>query len=251
MSQPHVNEPDPAATPAADDAAPLMEAGMREEAARSVGKERRMIALLVVIVAGVMVLAHFTPLAAWLEDAQQWKQALRQYGVWSHLGFILVSALVVMVGAPRLSVCGAAGVLFGSAQGFIVSLIGSTLGSYLAFLGVRYGFRRDISSALERRPWLERMLRHPSVLTVFWVRQLMLPGIVLNALLGLSSIRHRTFLLGTLLGYMPLNLAASLIGSAIAKDSLEHSLGQLMAALAVINLAAWLVWRKVRGQQSA
>ena len=49
-----------------------------------------------------------------------------------------------------------------------------------------------------------------------------------------------------LLGYLPLNIALSLVGSGIGKDSLVKTLVQLCAALALINIVGWLVWRKTR-----
>ena len=81
---------------------------------------------------------------------------------------------------------------------------------------------------------------------MFWVRQLMLPGLVLNVLLGVTGVRHRAFLFGTLLGYLPLNIAFSLVGSGLGKDNLELTFKQLMAALALINIVGWLVWRRVK-----
>ena len=72
----------------------------------------------------------------------------------------------------------------------------------------------------------------------------MLPGVVLNAVLGVAETRHRTFLGGTLLGYIPLNVAATLVGSGLGKSSLAQSAVQLMAALAVINVVVWLLWRR-------
>jgi uncharacterized membrane protein YdjX (TVP38/TMEM64 family) len=94
-----------------------------------------------------------------------------------------------------------------------------------------------------RWPWLEPLLKQPSMLRVFWVRQLMLPGIVLNVLLGVTAVRHRTFLMGTVLGYLPMNMAFTLVGSGLGKDSLARTLMQLMAAMGLINVLGWLMWR--------
>ena len=217
-----------------------------EEAARGVGKERRQIVLLVAVVAAFMALAHFTPLKAWLENAQEWKRAVQALGWRGSLGFLGFTALLVALGVPRLSLCGTAGLLFGFAEGLAVSLIGSTLGSYGTFVAVRRGFRRSVTMQAARRPWLARLLKKPSLLKVFWVRQLALPGVVLNAIFGVSEIRHRIFLGGTLLGYIPLNAAATLVGSGLGKASLEQTVLQLMAALAIINLVMWWVWRRFK-----
>lgn len=233
----------------ADSVEALRELG--EEAAQGVGRERRQIVLLVVVVATFMALAHFTPLKAWLENAQEWKRVAQGLGWRGSVGFLGLTAVLVALGVPRLSLCGTAGLLFGFAEGMAVSLIGSTLGSYGTFVGVRRGFRRSVTTQAARRPWLAQLLKKPSLLKVFWVRQLALPGVVLNAILAVSEIRHRIFLGGTLLGYIPLNAAATLVGSGLGKASLEHTMVQLMAALAVINLVMWWVWRRFKQRPTA
>jgi len=217
-----------------------------EEASRSLGKERRQIGFLVLLVATFMGIAHFTPLSGWLDNAQEWKRAIREFGWAGHLGFFLVTALAVMFGVPRLTLCGTAGLLFGFSEGVLLSLFGSTLGSYGTFLMVRRGFRKSVARQAAARPWLGKLLEKPSLLKVFWVRQLALPGLVLNAIFGVTTIRHRIFLGGTLLGYIPLNLAATLVGSGLGKESLKQTAFQLLAALAVINIVMWLVWRRFK-----
>jgi flagellar biogenesis protein FliO len=43
-----------------------------------------------------------------------------------------------------------------------------------------------------------------------------------------------------------LNIALTLVGSGLGKESLAQSLKQVLAALAVINLLAWVVMRMVK-----
>jgi uncharacterized membrane protein YdjX (TVP38/TMEM64 family) len=87
------------------------------------------------------------------------------------------------------------------------------------------------------------LLHDPSVLTVFLVRQLPIAGVVPNLVLGVTPVKHRVFLIGSFLGLLPATVLVSLIGSGLGKPSLLHSLGQLTTALAVLALAAVLVWR--------
>jgi uncharacterized membrane protein YdjX (TVP38/TMEM64 family) len=159
---------------------------------------------------------------------------------------MLVTAGAVMMGVPRLAFCSAAGLIFGFGEGLVLSLVGSTLGSYGAFILSRHGFRRAAEARAEKWPWLKTMLKKPSVTRVFWARQLMVPGIVLNVLIGMTPVRHSRFLLGTSLGYLPLNIAFSLVGSGLGKESITTTMTQLLAAMAVINVAAWLVFRSMR-----
>ena len=155
-----------------------------------------------------------------------------------------------MLGVPRLPLCAAAGLIFGFGEGLVLSLVSSTLGSYGAFVLSRHGFRRAVESRAEKWPWLKKLLKKPSVMRVFWVRQLMVPGLVLNVLLGMTPVKHSRFVLGTLLGYLPLNVAFTLVGSGLGKGSLANTFTQLLAAMAVINIAAWLVYRVMKKQKN-
>lgn len=221
----------------------IEEPQLREEAARSMTKENRKVVLLVLVVGAFMALAHFTPMRAWITNVQTWKNYVRELG-WAADGmFCLACAVAVMIGIPRLPLCAAAGLIFGFSEGLSFSLLGSTLGSYGVFLMTRRGARNAVRERIKNWPWLIRMLEKPSLVRVFWVRQLMVPGIVLNVLLGVTSISHRVFLGGTMLGYLPLNVTFSLVGSGLGKGSLPQTLMQLLAAVGIINIIGWAVWR--------
>ncbi len=219
---------------------------IEQETSRALGKETRQVLTAVLVVAAFMALAHFTPMKAWITNVQSWKGFVREFGWMAHAVFLLVTAGAVMMGVPRLAFCSAAGLIFGFGEGLLLSLVGSTLGSYGAFILSRHGFRRAAEARAEKWPWLKKMLKKPSVMRVFWARQLMVPGIVLNVLIGMTPVRHSRFLLGTALGYLPLNIAFSLVGSGLGKESITATMTQLLAAMAVINVAAWLVFRYMR-----
>ncbi|MCB1275539.1 VTT domain-containing protein [Prosthecobacter sp.] len=219
---------------------------VEQETSRALGKETRQVLLAVLVVAAFMALAHFTPLRAWITNVQTWKTLVHDFGWGAHAIFMAACAGSVMLGVPRLPLCAAAGLVFGFGEGLVLSLVASTLGSYGAFVLSRHGFRRAAESRAEKWPWLKKLLKKPSVLRVFWVRQLMVPGLVLNVLLGMTPVKHTRFLLGTALGYLPLNVAFSLVGSGLGKGSLATTFTQLLAAMAVINIAAWLVYRVMK-----
>ena len=219
---------------------------VEQETSRALGKETRQVLAAVLVVAAFMALAHFTPMKAWITNVQSWKGFVREFGWMAHAVFMIVTAGAVMMGVPRLAFCSAAGLIFGFGEGLLLSLVGSTLGSYGAFILSRHGFRRAAEARAEKWPWLKKMLKKPSVIRVFWARQLMVPGIVLNVLIGMTPVRHSRFLLATALGYLPLNIAFSLVGSGLGKESITTTMTQLLAAMAVINVAAWLVFRYMR-----
>ena len=52
------------------------------------------------------------------------------------------------------------------------------------------------------------------------------------------------------IGRRPLLFAFSLVGSGLGKGNLATTLTQLLAAMAVINIAAWLVYRVMKKQKT-
>ena len=189
-----------------------------------------------------MLIAHSSPLKSWITNVQLWKGYIRELGWLANAAYGLLCVAAVMVGIPRLTLCAVAGLLFGFGEGLAISLVGSVLGSYGAFMLARKWCGTLIRERVGRLSWLKPLLQRPTWLQVFWVRQLMLPGIVLNAMYGLSDILHHTFLLGTFMGYLPLNVAFCLVGSGLGKDSLTKTMVQLLAALAVVNLFGSMAW---------
>lgn len=229
---------------------PVAEAALVEqETSRSMSRENRRVMMLVGVIGLFLVLAHFTPLKSWITNIQEWKLRVDQMGWMAHAAFLMACAGGVMVGLPRLPLCAGAGLIFGFVEGIGLSLAGSVLGSYGAFLMTRAGARHAVLARAERWPWLKKMLEKPSWIKVFWVRQMMLPGLVLNVLLGVTEVAHTTFLLGTALGYLPLNIAFTLVGSGLGKGSLAQSLTQLLGALAVVNIVGWLVWKMAKARK--
>lgn len=235
-----------------NDAAAGAEAELRleQEASASLGKENRRIVIAGAVLAVCMIVVNFTPLRAWLTDVQVWKRWIDGLGFAAHGAFAAMCLIAVMMGVPRLPLCGLAGVLFGFMEGLAASWLGTAAGSYGAFLLARWGGRKTAAAQMEKRPWLEALMRAPSLLRVFWVRQLMVPGMMLNVMFGLTAVRHRIFLAGTLLGYLPLNIAFTLVGSGLGKEKLAHTLVQILAAMAVVNIIAWIVLRLVKRHQA-
>lgn len=222
------------------------EAALTEATVRSIRRENRRVGWLVAAAALLLAVSHFTPLGAWIADIQQAKDWLRSHGWTGRAVFAAACALGVLSGLPRLPLCAAGGLLFGFAAGLPLSWFGTAAGSYGVFLLARTGARRAVLARAASLPWLARLLERPSVLRIFWARQLMLPGVLINALLGVTTVSHRAFWLGTLLGYLPLNIAFSLVGSGLGKGSLAQSLAQLLGALGAVHLLGWLLWRLVR-----
>ncbi len=211
------------------------------------GETRRLLAL-AVLVLGVLLVVHFTPLKAWMDDLRAMKQHIQGYGWKAYAGFWLASVGAIAVGVPRLALCGLAGMLFGFVAGALVALGSGVMGSYGAFLLARWSGRDWAERKLEgANDGLRALLATPSIGSIFVARQLPVPGIMINVLIGVLPTPHRTFLLGTLLGYLPSTAIVALAGSSLGKDNLGVAIAQVSLAMAGLGaFSALLMWLRHR-----
>jgi uncharacterized membrane protein YdjX (TVP38/TMEM64 family) len=211
--------------------APMLDA----KSAPSAGGIARVILLGAVLLAAVLVV-HLTPVSAALADAQRFRAALAELGIWVYPVSIAAIALLIGCGMPRLLLCAAGSVAFGLWPGLVVTQFGSLLGNYLAFLFIRHNGRDWVLQRWPRlRKWAD-MIHDHGIVGVFLVRQLPGHAMLLNACLALSHVKHVDFLIGTLLGSLPEAVPAALVGAGLVKASLMDSTGYLALAGAVVAL---------------
>lgn len=212
-----------------------------DAAAETRGETRRLL-LLALAVLGMLLVLHFTPLKAWMDEAQALKQHIQGYGWKAYAGFALLSIGGIALGVPRLALCGLAGALFGFVGGSLLSLASSVCGSYGAFLLARWSGKdwaeRHLAGATGG---LRSLLAKPSIATIFIARQLPVPGILVNVMIGILATRHRTFLLGTILGYIPSTAIVALAGSSLGKESLGTAITQVSLAMAGLGVLSMLI----------
>jgi uncharacterized membrane protein YdjX (TVP38/TMEM64 family) len=223
---------------------------MLPEQTSDVGKETKRLLIGAAIVTGLVLALHFTPLKQWLLEAQSLKARIAEYGWKAHVVFVLGSVFGIALGLPRLALCGLGGVLFGFIEGFLASQFAGVLGAYGAFLITRlWAPKAWVQRKLANSERLRALLERPSIGTIFVARQLPVPGLVPNVLLGVLETRHTTFLIGTFLGYLPSNLPVALAGSSMAKDSLPRAIAQVsvsMIALGIFSAVILRVRRKIK-----
>ena len=201
-----------------------------------------------VIVAVLIALLYFTPLKQWLAQVQELKSRIDGYGWKAHAVFILGSIAGIALGLPRLVLCGLGGVLFGFVEGLLASQFAGVLGSYGAFLLTRWWAPREwVQRKLAGSERLRSVLARPSIGSIFIARQLPVPGIVPNVLLGVLHTRHSTFLIGTFLGYLPSNIPVALAGSSAGKESLAKAIEQVSLSMLILGVcSALIMWVRRR-----
>lgn len=165
------------------------------------------------IVAGILALWYFLPVAQWIEGFRAWVET---QGIWGHVAFAAIYALATVALAPGLVLTLAAGVAFGLA-GFPTVIAGATVGAGLAFLVGRYFARgwvekqvegnrtfKAIDKAIESEGWKIVGLMRLSPLVPFNLQ---------NYFFGVTPVGFWPYLVTTFFGIMPGTLLYVWIGS--------------------------------------
>jgi len=209
--------------------------------------------LLLVTGLAILLLFHFTAIgSSRIGDLRLVLQELVTQGINERIGFVLVTAILVFAGMPRLLFFGLGGLMMGFTEGFATAMLASIIGSYLSFRFMRWAGRDWISRRFAGKRLVGKIIGiQPNVLPVFMVRQLPVSNVILNACLAMSRVKDHTFLFGSLLGFIPQGAAAALIGSGSSKGRLSEGFADLAAAMAVIaGIALWGYWQKTKRAES-
>lgn len=155
------------------------------------------------------------------------------------LFFTAAAAVLVAIGVPRLLVYPVGGMAFGAWQGLLWAQVGSMLGAYATFLFVRWSGREFILRTFPSLSRYTEFCRRSGIVSVVLSRQLPIPGFFMSLLLGLTSLTHFDFLLGTCVGFLPAAVPATLVGTGFTVISAEES--TLYTLVAIIAFGAFWI----------
>lgn len=195
---------------------------------------------LLVLLAGVLALRFGPP---WLTDPEGVRAFFLAFGPLAAVAFVVVQAAQVVVAPLPGQLLGfVGGLLFGVVVGTALSLLGATIGTYVAVrLARRYG-----------RPAVERLVAPATIdqfdaaverrglLALFLV--FLVPGLPDDAIClvaGLTRLDVRRVLLVSLVGRLPGYALVALAGDRLAGGH-ETDAVALLAVLVVVSLAAYL-----------
>jgi uncharacterized membrane protein YdjX (TVP38/TMEM64 family) len=202
-----------------------------------------------IVLIGATLAIYLLPIKSWLADSAHLRAQLLSLGIWVYPASVLIVAVLVGCGVPRLLLCGLMGAVLGFWWGLCIVQTGTMLGYYAVFLLTRWGGREW---ALRRWPALKKwaqIARDHRYLGVIFLRQLPIHGTIINVGLGLSHAKHRHFLIGTAIGTMPEAIPAALVGAGLVKGSLLASTSYIAAAvagLAVVWIGCGYMMRAMR-----
>ncbi len=150
-----------------------------------------------------------------LPTQTQLRSSFAQYGWWAGIAFAALYAAVTLTPLPKAVFSLAAGVAFGLAQGLLVVMVGATVGATVAFaLARRLG--RDAVARLTGTTVvrIDTLVAEHGRWSVVVARLIpVVPFTALNYLFGLSRVRTRDYLVGTVVGILPGTAAYVTVGS--------------------------------------
>jgi uncharacterized membrane protein YdjX (TVP38/TMEM64 family) len=183
-----------------------------------------------------------------LHDPHQLKAFVHSFGPYAPLAYILVQALQVIIAPiPGGAIEFLSGYLFGVKAGFIYSMVGSILGSWLAFslakIFEKIVVEKFVSPESMRK--FDYLIEHQGVILSFLL--FLIPGFPKDALcyiLGLTPMQLSTFLIISTVGRVPGTLMAIFQG-AKASDGHLKILLILLGVSALVILICWIHHEKI------
>jgi uncharacterized membrane protein YdjX (TVP38/TMEM64 family) len=195
-----------------------------------------------------------------LYDRAQLKAAIRSYGAYSPLAYVFAQILQVVVAPiPGGAVEFLGGYLFGVKLGFLYSMIGLLIGSWIAFSLARIFEKLAVEKFVPpgTRKKFDYLIGHEGVILSFLL--FLIPGFPKDALcyiLGLTPMHLGIFLFMSTLGRIPGTLMACLQGGK-AFDYQYKTLLILLGISALVILIFYIYhdeihhWiKKIKGEKS-
>ena len=182
------------------------------------------------------------------QDHQEFKKVISSYGAYAPLAYILLQVLqVVIAPIPGGAIEFLGGVLFGVKAGFIYSMIGLTLGSWLAFSLARIFEKVAVEKFVseQTRKKFDYLVEHEGVILSFIL--FLIPGFPKDALcyiLGLTPMHLGIFLIISTIGRIPGTLIACLQGGK-AFDHQYYTFGILLGASALVILVFYIYHEEI------
>ena len=155
-------------------------------------------------------------------DLNGLRESLRDFGIWAPLAFIIIYILgtIFIPSTPFMSL---AGILFGFKYGLIYTVISGFLSSALMFFIARKLGKERVEEILKSRHLkfltkYNRRLESGGIWNLIILRLVpIMPFNLLNLLMGVSKIKMRAYMIGTVLGLIPSNIVTVYFGNILAR----------------------------------
>lgn len=197
----------------------------------------------IALLAGLLLLAFAAWLGGWAErlDPASFGALLRESGAWGPLLFVLAFSVGNGLGAPGALFLLPAIAVWPTAQAFLLVWAGAVGAGVVGYLFARTVGRSFVERRLPQRlRELDARASQRAVRTVALVRLALFLLAPAHWALGLSSIRARPFLVGTILGFLPGAAFWTVAGGELLDAVRGTGTGGWLVLLALVLLAAFV-----------
>lgn len=174
--------------------------------------KKRIIILGIFIVLVISIVVHYK-----LYNVSNVRAIVASYGKLAPVIFLALCIIrpVILLPVGLFSVLG--GIMFGSFMGGVYTILGSTVGSIMAYYIARYLGRDFIENLMhDKMKKLDVKCREKGFLVTFLMRVIpILPCDVVSYICGLSNIKMFDFVMGTFIGIIPGTFIYSYFGSSL------------------------------------
>jgi uncharacterized membrane protein YdjX (TVP38/TMEM64 family) len=189
-------------------------------------------------------------------NSVQLQASLNRAGIWAPITYIAVYTVATILVLPSTPLNLTGGAIFGPWLGTLWTSMAAVIAAVVAFAFTRTVGREAIARKLAGR-WqsMDAEMRQGGLFYMFAIRLLpIIPYGLVNFAAGLTSIRFRDYLLGTILGTVPGILPFVLLGSSGLQAVRTGNVLPLMGALGLTALlvggATWYRRRRQSPQKA-
>ena len=186
-------------------------------------------------------------------DREQLQTWLQQMGIWAPIIYVLLYTVGTLLILPSTPLNLTGGAIFNIWWGTLWTTVAAIIAAIVAFAFTRTVGRELIAQKLAGR-WeaIDAEMREGGLFYMFAIRLLpIIPYGLVNFAAGLTSIRFRDYLVGTILGTVPGVLPFVMMGSGLQALS-EGNILPLMFAFALTGmLVGGATWYRRRRQNPA
>lgn len=175
---------------------------------------------LVAFIALALILVNVYDFSTFLSP-EELRENVDSYGSLGPLFFILIYIFATVFFLPGAPISIAAGLIFGPILGTIYVIIGATIGATIAFYVARYLGEEYVSGLLKgghkKIHEYDKKIKENGLGVVLFLRLLpIFPFNGLNFALGLTKVKSRDYILGTLVGIIPGTFVFVYLGDSLA-----------------------------------
>jgi uncharacterized membrane protein YdjX (TVP38/TMEM64 family) len=202
--------------------------------------------LRVVAFAVALAVAFVVVLVLVARSPQEIGRAADGAGAWAPIAFVALCVGLTLAFFPFPLVAAAGGVLFGTLEGTLLSILGGGAGALLAFLIARHAAGESARS-LVRGEWLPPLLEaveRRGFVAVLYAR--IVPGVprdLANYAFGLTRVGTGSFCAATVLGIAPRAFAYTALGGSLGRLDSTQSVVAITTLVAMGMLGLALVRR--------